>query len=232
MQREPKVLKTRTGRWLAGEEDNLRNLGLLARIGQDAIIGLMKARAEGIREGAQSLEQLAKKENVSEDELANACALTTVLLGLGGDPEDVDPFDLAIRDLTQGGFIDNKESERLLAVFHAISVDASLAAVTKRNLRDGALVSSVFPRMHGLWTRCVMLQEMEPEYKLTDKPEQYSPARAREVPALCLQLDISVYGTVKRFSFGLLPGELDSFINRLRLAAKQLEISAKENPSK
>jgi hypothetical protein len=215
MSQEEVSLKTKTGRWIAGDKARLRNLQMLRAVGKDVIIAALKAQAERTPVLKISLEDIAKEANVAVDELHGAVALTMVLYGPMGAEDEYEPYKDVIADLVSAKVIDQGTADDVVKTLDGV-------------ISESGLARTVFPQLDGMWAGCVMLQEFEPRFTRKDTPESYNPKLQPGVPAVAVQIDIDCFGDKKRFSFSLLPEQLDDLINRLRLAAKQLAMLKKQ----
>jgi hypothetical protein len=228
MSQEEVSLKTKTGRWIAGDKARLRNLQMLRAVGKDVIIAALKAQAERTPVLKISLEDIAKEANVAVDELHGAVALTMVLYGPMGAEDEYEPYKDVIADLVSAKVIDQGTADDVVKTLDGVISESGLTQSLKKLTQQRILARTVFPQLDGMWAGCVMLQEFEPRFTRKDTPESYNPKLQPGVPAVAVQIDIDCFGDKKRFSFSLLPEQLDDLINRLRLAAKQLAMLKKQ----
>ena len=73
-----------------------------------------------------------------------------------------------------------------------------------------------------MWTRCSLIANFDREYAVDEDVLAYSPTVRGFIPIVSIQSDLDAFGTTQRFSMGLTKAELSTFINRMRLAEKQL----------
>jgi hypothetical protein len=208
-------------KWLESvqQDDSLRDgLKDLAPLDARSIIKLAVELAAGKNVDE---EKEAKNLGIPRDQLIRAIlALTSFFVNLPTEflkPED------AIDLLASKAIIPKKIEPALKRLIHEISTKTSLPSVIRDKSAEKSAVEPTLPRMRGIWTRCLMVAKYETEYRVDDDVHLYAPKVQGFVPVVALQIDVDVFGTLKRFSFGLTNGELLQLINRLRLAEKQLQ---------
>lgn len=163
------------------------------------------------------ISQLSQKTSLSAGKLivlANAIGATYgMLIGYGDNPEDF------VDDLLYEKIIDQEIGDRLKNAL------GRLKGKPFRKKRGSEIFSGVLPSYDDSdsRTRCVLIPHFEKEYSVRDTPETYSSVIDDLVPAVVIKIGANDK-EMKVNSFAMTEKDLDSLLNRLLLAKKQLQI--------
>jgi len=176
---------------------------------------------------------VARRVGVTVDNFLGALRAGMCMLQEEGRPAG-STRDEVLADLVELGRLQTTEVPDIAEKLQLVK---ELAGTLLPVVESASLLSSTFPKLEHVHSRCCLVASLEPEFnRFTDKPDSYQPTLQRTVAAVVLQLDIDRFGETDRISFGLSESELEAFINQLRLAQKQLRVvlehrTASQSPS-
>jgi len=223
MGKKQKALTTKLGQFVAEHEGLLRGLRLISVIGGDLLTEGMRSVLSDSPDDFAVPGRLAQQAKVSEEAFREAGTAASLLLGFGFEERERESFQEILTDLTEGGILENDVAKAVAATLETLSAQTDLMAKTDEKMKATAALISVFPRLLGIWMRCVLVPRFEPEYDPDQqKPEEYTGRPQEPCHALAIQIDIDVFGSKKRFSFAIEQRRLELLIRELQAARKQL----------
>ena len=213
-------------KWLENiqkDQDFLPGLKSLAKLKVTDVVSIAKKLAGGATlDKGELSQQLGVTEEVALLAVAALVSLFSIL------PSDSLKPTQAVDLLASRKLIDKTTKSKLLRFLHREEVSTLFAdAVGTKNSEQAAL-GTVLPRIRGMWTRCSLIARFDREYAGDEDVPAYSPTVRGFFPIVSIQIDVDAFGAIQHFSMGLTRAELSTFINRMRLAEKQLNEMTKD----